>query len=288
MSPWLHGGLQAAGLNAICIETRQAKAALRAMRNKTDRNDARGIAQIMRTGWFRMVHVKSRESQELRLLLTNRKTLQRKALDIENEIRGTLKAFGLKVGQVTRPRFAARVAHLVADHPALRVLMTPMLQCRAKLLQGFEVLHRMVLKVARADAECRLFMTAPGVGPITALTYKTGVDVPERFAKSKTVGAHFGITPRKFNSGEVDYNGRISKCGDDMVRSALYEAANSLLSPRTRWSALKAWGMRIAKRAGMKRARVAVARKLAVILHRMWLDGTTFRWGDAEKAAASA
>lgn len=221
-----HGGvLRAARFNAICIETRQAKAALAAMRNKTVRNDARGIAQIMRTGWFRIVHVESRESQELRLQLSNRKTLQRKALDIENEIRGTLKAFGLKVGPVGRARFAARVSELVAEQPALRALVTPMLQCRAELLQGFEVLHRMVLQVVRADAECRLFMSVPSIGPITALTFKTGVDVAKRFAKSKDVGAHFGLTPRAFSFGETDYQGRISKCGDDMARTALYEAA---------------------------------------------------------------
>jgi transposase len=197
LSPWLHGGLRAEGLPAICIETRQMKAALRAMRNKTDRNDARGIAQVMRTGWFRFVHVKSPESQELRLLLNHRKTLQRKTLDLENEIRGTLKAFGLKVGKVSRGRFAARVRKLVADRPRLRAATEPMLRARAAVMVEFDRLHRMVLAVVRGDSLCRRLMTVPGVGPITALAFKTGVDVPERFAKSKTVGAHFGLTSRK-------------------------------------------------------------------------------------------
>jgi transposase len=285
LSPWLHSGLRAEGLPAICIETRRMKAALRAMRNKTDRNDARGIAQVMRTGWFRFVHVKSPESQELRLLLTHRKTLQRKTLDLENEIRGTLKAFGLKVGKVSRGRFAARGRELVADRPRLRAATEPMLKARAALLAEFDRLHRMVLAVVRGDLLCRRLMTVPGVGPITALAFKTGVDVPERFAKSKTVGAHFGLTSRKFNSGEIDYNGRISKCGDAMVRTLLYEAANAMLTRCARYSALKAWAMRIAKTRGLKRAKVALARKLAVVMHRMWLDGSDFRWGNTAAAA---
>jgi transposase len=286
LSPWLHGGLRAEGFAAICIETRQMKAALRAMRNKTDRNDARGIAQVMRTGWFRFVHVKSTESHELRLLLNHRKTLQRKTLDFENEIRGTLKAFGLKVGKVSRGRFAARVRELVADRSRLGAATEPMLKARAALMAEFARLHRMVLEVVRSDPLCRRFMTIPGVGPITALAYKTGVDVPERFAKSKTVGAHFGLTSRKFNSGEIDHNGRISKCGDAMVRTLLYEAANALLTRCERYSSVKAWAMRIARTRGMRRAKVALARKLAVIMHRMWLDGSEFRWSDKALAAA--
>ncbi len=286
LSPWLHDGLHSEGLPAICIETRQMKAALRAMRNKTDRNDARGIAQVMRTGWFRFVHVKSPESQELRLLLNHRKTLQRKTLDLENEVRGTLKAFGLKVGKVSRGRFAARVRELVADRPRLRAATESMLKARGALMTEFDRLHRMVLEAVRGDLLCGRLMTVPGVGPITALAFKTGVDVPERFAKSKTVGAHFGLTSRKFNSGEIDYNGRISKCGDAMVRTLLYEAANAMLIRCARYSALKAWAMRIAKTRGLKRAKVALARKLAVIMHRMWLDGSEFRWSDKASAAA--
>jgi len=286
LSPWLHDGLHSEGLPAICIETRQMKAALRAMRNKTDRNDARGIAQVMRTGWFRFVHVKSPESQELRLLLNHRKTLQRKTLDLENEVRGTLKAFGLKVRKVSRGRFAARVRELIADRPRLRAATEPMLKARGALMAEFDRLHRMVLEAVRGDLLCGRLMTVPGVGPITALAFKTGVDVPERFAKSKTVGVHFGLTSRKFNSGEIDYNGRISKCGDAMVRTLLYEAANAMLIRCARYSALKAWAMRIAKTRGLKRAKVALARKLAVIMHRMWLDGSEFRWSDKASAAA--
>jgi transposase len=191
----------------------------------------------------------------------------------------------LKVGKVSRGRFAMRVGALLADHPRLRAATKPMLKARAALMAEFDQLHRMVLEAVRGDPLCGRLMTVPGVGPITALAFKTGVDVPERFAKSKTVGAHFGLTPRKFNSGEIDYSGRISKCGDAMVRTLLHEAANALFTRCARYSALKAWAMRIAKTRGLKRAKVALARKLAVVMHRMWLDGSEFRWSDTTSAA---
>jgi transposase len=277
---WLYGGLRAWGLPAICVDARQMKASLSAMRNKTDKHDARGIAQMMRVGLFRAVHVKSRESHELRLLLTNRSLLRRKCLDIENEIRGTLKVFGLKVGRVTKLTFDRRVRELVDGDARLNAAFAPMLRARAVLFEEFNHLHRLVLDAVRHDETCRRFLSVPGVGPITALAFKTAVEVPERFAKSKTVGAHFGLTPRRYSSGQIDYQGHISKCGDALVRTALYEAGSALLTRVQRWSALKAWGMRIAKRSGAKRARVALARRIAVILHRMWLDGTDFEWGN--------
>ncbi|MFQ5937423.1 MAG: IS110 family transposase, partial [Acidiferrobacterales bacterium] len=198
LSQWLYGGLRAQGWPAICVDARHMKASLSAMRNKTDRHDARGIAQMMRVGLFRVVHVKSRESHELRLLLTNRSLLRRKCLDIENEIRGSLKIFGLKVGRVTKFTFERRVRELVEGEPRLQAAFAPMLRARAVLFEEFNGLHRQVLEAVRRDEACRRFMTVPGVGPITALAFKTAVEVPERFAKSKTVGAHFGLTPRKF------------------------------------------------------------------------------------------
>ena len=275
---WLYDGLRSASLPAVCVEARHMKASLSAMRNKTDRHDARGIAQMMRVGLYRAVHVKSRESHEFRLLLTNRKTVSRKCLDIENEIRGSLKIFGLKMGRVTKAGFERRVYELIDGNARLEAAVVPMLSARAGLRAAFERLHKLVLDTVRRDEVCRRLMTVPGVGPITALAFKTAVEAPERFAKSKTVGAHFGLTPRSYSSGEIDYRGRISKCGDAMVRTALYEAASVLLTRVQRWSALKAWGMAIARRAGAKRARVALARKIAVILHRMWREQTDFRW----------
>ena len=276
LSQWLYYGLRAQGWPALCVDPRQMKASLSAMRNKTDKNDARGIAQMMRVGLYRVVHVKSRETHELRLLLTNRGVLRRKCLDIENEIRGSLKIFDLRIGRVTKYTFERRVRELIGDQARLQAAVVPMLRARHVLFEEFNRLHRCVLDAVRADDICRRFTTMPGVGPITALAFKTAVEVPERFAKSKTVGAHFGLTPRKYASGQIDYQGHISKCGDALVRTALYEAASVLLTRVRATSALKTWGRRIVKRAGAKRARVAVARRMAVVLHRMWCDGTEF------------
>jgi transposase len=278
LSPWLHDGLIAAGFPATCIETRRMKGATAAMAVKTDRNDARAIAQAMRVGWYTAVHVKTTESQELRLLLTNRKTLLAACLDLENEIRGTLKAFGMKVGTVRAAGFEGRIVELMSDRQRLQEMVRPMLLAREALRRQFNALHCLVLKATRAHAPCRRLMTVPGVGPVIALTYATAIDDPQRFSHSRDVGAHFGLTPRKYASGEIDRSGRISKCGDGMVRQALYQASLCILTRTQRWSALKAWGMAVAKRRGLKRAIVAVARKLAVVLHRLWTDQTEFQW----------
>jgi transposase len=285
LSPWLYAELRAAGLPAICIETRRMKGATAAMAVKTDRNDARAIAHAMRVGWFTTVHVKTPESQELRLLLSNRRTLLEKRVAIDNEIRGTLKAFGLKLGAVTVAAFEARVLGLLADRPRLQAMVRPVLAARAALRQHCEVLHRMVLETVRGNAVCRRLLSVPGVGPIVALTYATGVDDPARFAHARDLGPHFGLTPRKYASGEIDRNGSITKAGDGAVREALVQAALTLLTRVKRWSVLKAWGMAVAKRRGLRRAIVAVARKLAIVMHRIWVDGTTFTW--SREAAAS-
>ena len=278
LSPWLYDGLRLAGLAAVCIETRRMKGATAAMAVKTDRNDARAIAQAIRVGWFTAVHVKTTDSQELRLLLTNRKTLLATQLVIDNEIRGTLKAFGLKVGPVTPATFAGRVTELLEDRPRLLAMVTPMLAARAGLREQFAALHRMMLRATKDHPACARLMTVPGVGAVVALTYATAVDAPERFAHSRDVGAHFGLTPRKYASGEIDRNGGISKSGDRMARQALFQAALSLLTRAHRWSPLKAWGVALAKRRGMKRATVAIARKLAVLMHRLWTDQAEFKW----------
>lgn len=283
LSQWLHAGLMAAGVVAILIETRHLKAALGAMKVKTDRNDARGIAQLMRMGWFRPVHVKTLPAQEVRALLTARQLLQRKLHDIELGIRGLLRGFGLKVGKVSEGKYEARICELATGHPMLEPVTTAMLQARRSLRIEYARLHRMLLQIVRADAVCRRFMTVPGVGAVVAATYRTAVDDPTRFHKSRDLGPYFGLTPSKYQSGEVDRTGRITKVGDVMVRTALFEAANIIITRVTRFSTLKAWALHIAKQRGIKRAKVALARKLAVVLHRMWIDGTDFRW---RKAAA--
>ncbi len=288
LTAWLHGGLTEAGIPAICIEARQAKAAMSAMPNKTDRNDARGIAQIMRTGWYRAVHVKSPSCRSWRALLTARRLLLNKRRDVENGIRALLREVGLKVGTPSRKDFPARVRELVAGEPVLSSLAEALLAVVAAMTKEVEALTKRVLDEVRVEPTCRRLMTVPGVGPLTALAFRATIDQPSRFRKSRDVGAHLGLTPRRYQSGETDVQGAISRCGDELARTALYEAAHSLLIRSTKWSALRAWGMNIAKRRGMARARVAVARKLAVILHRMWVDGSEFRWGKQATAPTAA
>ena len=286
LSQWLHAGLTTAGLETVLLETRHVKAALSAMTVKTDRRDARGIAQLLRLGWYRPVHAKSVSAQEVRSLLTARKLIQAKLLDLESGIRGVLRGFGLKVGPISRGRFEARIRELVDGQAILETVIGSMLAVRATLDAEFKRLHRELLALVRADPVCRQLMSVPGVGAIVAITFKSGVDDPTRFRRSRDVGPHFGLTPRKYQSGELDVTGSITKVGDRMVRTALYEAASVMLTRTVRFSRLKAWAMGVAKRRGTKKARVALARKLGVILHRMWVDGTTFRWSSEEPAIA--
>jgi transposase len=285
LSQWLYSTLAEAGLPVICVETRHMRAVLKAQINKTDRNDARGMAQMMRVGLYRPVHVKTLRSQKLRMLLTHRKLLQSKAIAIDNDLRGTLRNFGLKVGVVGAMKFEVRIKELVENVPDLAVLVEPLLVVRRVLREQLGILHRRLLTIVRDDDVCRRLMTVPGVGPVVALTYRATVDVPARFRKSKSVGAVFGLTCAKYQSGEIDRSGAISRCGDEMMRVMLYEAAQSMLFHSTKWSWLKAWAMKIARHRGMKKAIVALARRLAVIMHRIWVDGTEFRW-TREVAAA--
>lgn len=283
---WLYTELRAAGLPAICMECRLVKAGLGAMRNKTDRNDAKGIAQLVRLGWFRQVFVKSDAAQRTRMLLVSRSHLLGKSQDIENCIRGSLKVFGHRIGVVTKRAFEDRVLELVASNASLMAIVEPLLHARRAMIEAFARLDRLCVQLARRDPVCRRLMTVPGVGVIVALTYVTGVDAPERFRRSRDVGAHFGLTPRWYSSRQIDYDGRISRCGDEMVRTALYQAAHVLMH-HGRWSSLRSWAMRIAKRRSVKSAKVALARKLAVIMHRMWSNGTDFRWSNVQDSDVS-
>jgi transposase len=238
LSQWLFSALGEANLPVICVETRHMRAVLKARINKTDRNDARGIAQMMRVGLYRPVHVKTLRSQKLRMLLTHRKLLQSKAIAIENDLRGTLRNFGLKVGIAGWTRFEARIEELVEDVPDLAVLIEPLLVVRRVLREQIAVLHRRLLTLVRDDEVCRRLMTIPGVGPVVALTYRATVDCARSLPQIQ------------------------------IRRSGTFVAM--VLA--------KAWAMQIAKRRGMKRAIVALARRLAVIMHRIWVDGTEFRW----------
>ena len=286
LTQWLTYGLRAAGFSPVVMEARHVKAALGAMRNKTDRNDARGIAQILRTGWYREVYVKSLESHYVRTLLASRKALLRKCIDLENEVRGLLKVFGIKLrAGIRHGAFDVATREPIEANAMLAHALIPLLDVRLELYSAFLELDRRVKALAYSDEVCLLLMTTPGVGYITALTFRAAVDDPRRFSRSKNVAAHFGLTPRRYQSGERDNPGRISKAGDTEVRSALYAAANIILTRSTKWSSLKAWGVRLARSKGRKRALVAIARKLAVILHAMWIDGTPFSHQAPEAAS---
>jgi transposase len=277
LSQWLYAGMRQAGLAVELLETRHVRNAFKIMPVKTDRKDAHGIAELMRLGWFRPVHCKSIEAQETRALLTARKLVQKELLQVAASLRGVLRGFGLKVGKVAPTQFEARVKELVAGHPSLEVIAHALLAVRAVLWRELNGFERRLRTLARSDTRARLLMSTPGVGTIVALTYAAAIDDPSRFKSSKTVGAHFGLTPTRYQSGETDRTGRISKTGDGAVRAALYESAHIILTkPIKGCTDLKSWAMRIARRAGMNKAKVALARKLAVIMHRMLADGTTF------------
>ena len=278
LSQWLFSGMAEAGLPVICMETRHAKAFLKAQVNKSDRKDARGFAQMMRVGLYVPVHVKTLQSQKRRALLTARKALQEKAIAIENDMRGLLRNFGLKVGMVTAARFELRVRKLVVGADDLAEIMEALLEARRALRSRLEQLHGKLLAIVRADETCRRLMTVPGVGPVVSLAFVATIDVPARFRNSRAVGAALGLTPVLNQSGEQERLGRISLCGDAMLRTLLYDAAQVLLSHVKRWSWLKAWAIRLAVRRGKQKAIVALARRLAVVMHRMWSDGTEFRW----------
>jgi transposase len=286
LTAWLHDELRSAGLPAICIETRQANAAMKTMPNKTDRNDARALAQIMRTGWYRQVHVKSRQCRLWRSLLVARRTVLNEMRSIENVVRAVLREAGVKLGTPYRAAFAGRVRELAGNDLALRPVVEPLLAILATMLEQLAGLTKQILAIVRDQEVCRRLMGVPGVGPITALAFRATVDRPERFRRSRDVGAHLGLTPARYQSGETDIQGKVSRCGDELARTALYEAAHTLLVRSKKWSSLRAWGMKVAKHRGMARARVAVARKLAVVLHRMWSDQTEFRFGKEPAAGA--
>ncbi len=286
LSPWLHAGLVGCGLPAVCLETRRMKAYAKASPVKTDRRDAKLIALAVRAGLYRAVHVKSVGAHKLRLALTARQALLRQARQLQGKIRGDLKVFGIKLGKVGSGGFAGRVKLRLVEHGDLWALLVPLLEMRAALLAQVRAYDRQLRRLARGDEICRRLMTVPGVGVQTALAFRAGIDQPERFRRSASVPPALGLTPKIDQSGESERCGGITKAGDKLLRSLLFEAANALLTRSQRWCALKRWGVKLAARRGMNRARIAVARKLAIILHRMWCDGTEFRWSDHQPKTA--
>ncbi|CAH1666078.1 conserved hypothetical protein [Hyphomicrobiales bacterium] len=276
LAAWLWHGLCEMGLPAICIDSYHAHGVLKLQMNKTDKNDAQGLAQIMRCGWYKAVQVKSFESYESRALFRARSSLVVIRTDIVNQIRGTLKLFGIMIPGIAGVKFERRVDEIIKEGGALAPPLSALLDVLRNVKKQIEELDEHVLDYAWGCSSCRVLMSVPGVGPVTAANFVLAVDDAKRFGSSKNVGAYFGLTPRRRQSGEMDYNGRISKRGDRVVRHQLYEAANALLTRSRQPSALRSWGLRIAQRSGMKKARIAVARKLSVMMHRMLLTGELF------------
>jgi transposase len=276
LSTWLWHALQEAKVPVVCLDARHAQAALSMRTNKTDKNDAAGLAQLVRMGWYREVKVKRLATHVDGALLASRALLVQQRCALENQIRGLLKNFGLKVKATKGRAFGQSVAALADKQPVLREMVLALLAVWSSLRLQIAVLSRRIEQEAMSDPVCRRLMTMGGVGKLTSFAFRAAVDDPARFRHSASVGAYFGMTPRRYASGEIDRMGRISRCGDALMRHYLYEAANVLLMRSRGSNPLKAWGLTIAKRAGWKKARVAVARKMAVILHRMWRDGTDF------------
>lgn len=277
LSPWLQPALKEVGLPAVCLETRHVRAAMSAQRNKTDATDALGIAHIMRTGWFRTAHIKTEACYRLRLLLVQRRNLKRKFLDLENTIRHSLKAFGVRLNRVSRGGFDAAVRDATAGDPLSAELMDCMLRARQALWDEYVKLHRLVVQIVARDELCRRFLEIPGVGPVTALTFASAIDDPRRFRRSRDVAAYFGLTSKRWQSGSsIDVQGRISKAGDPDVRRALYEAASAMLTRFKGRDRIKSWGRKLSRSKCHAKASVAVARKLATVMHAMWRDGTCY------------
>jgi transposase len=285
LSNWLTLNLRRRGIPVVCLDARHAKAALSLQINKTDANDALGLAQIVRTGWYREVAVKSMDAHTLKMLLVARSQLVSQRQTIANTIRGLLKTFGLIIARGSGGLFAVRVREQIAGNDVLVAIVEPLLVVWHAIREQVQMLDRQILARARADAAARQLMTIPGVGVVVALAYAAVIDDPARFRRSASVGAYLGLTPRRYQSGQADTSGHISKCGDALLRAYLFEAATVLLQRHSRASTLKTWGLALAKRIGKRRAKVAVARKLAVIMHRVWSDRSEFRCGEVPLAA---
>ncbi len=284
LSGWLARELHKLGIVIEVIDARQAHAVMRLQHNKTDANDAALLAEIARTGFCRPVAVKSETAQEGRVVLKARAHLVRQRRATENTIRGLLGSLGIRFPKGSG-KLGARVRASLEDHPELTAAIEPLLSSVAALRVEIERLDKAVMARAKGDPACRLLMSVPGVGSVTALAFVATIGDGSRFAKSRAVGAYVGLTSRRWQSGEMDYSGRISKHGDAMLRSLLFEAANSLLTVVRRAHPLKDWARRVRKRTSHKKACVALARRLAVILHRMLITGEAFRWPDKEAAA---
>jgi transposase len=277
MAPMLYHGLIECGVPVVCIESRQAYQALRSLvTHKTDRNDARGLAQLARTGFFKPVHVKSLPAHAIRSLIVARKKLVGQRVTLENQIRGLAIVFGVRLPRALSPTFVGRVLAASDSIDGLSAAMRGLVAARDAVIAAVTAIDGDMKRLVRASDACRRLMTIPGVGQLTALAFTAAIDDPERFKRSRDIGAYLGLVPRRYQSGEIDYTGGISKCGDRRVRTLLYEAANVMLTRHKGPLKLKTWALAISKRSNMRKARVALARRLAIIMHAMLRDGTDF------------
>lgn len=287
MTPWLVHELRDLGFDVVCLDARHARAALKMQINKTDQNDAEGLAQIVRTGWYRSVHVKSFDSHRARAVLGARTQLVGMTTRLSNHIRGILKTFGLLPGAMRGLPFDWKVEVLLEGRSDVAPIVRPMLVAWRHLRVQVAVFDKAIRAMARTSAAARLLMSVPGIGVLSAIAYVSTVEDPSRFSRSRSVGAHLGLTPRQYQSGEVDRSGRISRCDDILTRTLMYEAAGVILSRMKKTSSLRDWAAAIARRSGPGKARVALARKLSVILHSMWRSGEPFRWSKPEHAVTA-
>jgi transposase len=285
LSNWLITELEKEGLPAICVDARHMAAVLSTNPNKNDRNDARGIAQAVRAGYIREVSIKSQTNVDISVMLSARKMLVGQRRSQKNTIRGLLKSYGIRIQTSGSQLFIKLVREKIVDLPLTCQLSIKALIAIYELLdREISALNNHLEAIAEADEEAKLLMTIPGVGVITALSFKTVIRNPGRFGNSRDVGAYLGMTPREYSSGESQRKGRISKCGHGQMRSLLVEAATVMLTRTKSWSKPKAWALKIAKKKGMKKAAVALGRKLSVIMHRMLITKEKFKFGEEAKA----
>jgi transposase len=278
MAPLLYHGLSQLGLPVVCIESRQAYQALKMLAtHKTDRNDARGLAHLARTGFFKPVHVKSLPAHAVRSLIIARKKLVGQRVTLENQIRGLAVVFGVRLPRALSPAFIDQALRASEGIPGLSAAMRGLVAARTAVLAAIIAIDADIRRMVRASDACRRLMSIPGVGQLTALAFTAAVDDPGRFRRSRDIGAYLGLVPRRYQSGEVDYTGSISKCGDRRVRTLLYEAANVMLTRYKGSLKLKDWAFAVAQRSTMRKARIALARRLAIIMLAMLRHGTEFK-----------